>query len=132
MHALALTDDDSMYEGMRRVLDHSRWELHRAGSLEEVSRLLEDKQLASRLAVALSGCEVSDGSWRDLVARLKQSGSAASVVVVDRQATDDLWRDVLGGGGFEVLRFPPDPHELFRVVSQAWRQWRQKEKPISA
>ena len=39
---------------------------------------------------------------------------------------------VLGGGGFEVLRFPPDPQELFRVITQAWRRWRQKEKAISA
>lgn len=131
MHALALTDDDALYEGMRRVFDHSRWELHRAGSLEEVSRLLEDKELASRLAVALSGSKVCDGCWRDLIARLQKGGSTASVVVVDRQASDELWRDVLGGGGFEVLSFPPDPHELFRVVTQAWRRWRSRKETLT-
>ena len=123
MHALAFTDDDSVYQGMQHVLEHSRWHLHRAGSLEEVSRLLEDKELAASLAVALSGKDVAGGGWRDLLGRLRGCGSQASVVVVDRQAGDDLWKDVVNGGGFEVLQFPPDPHELFRVVTQAWRRW---------
>ncbi len=119
MHALAVIDDDEVYEGLRRVMDHSNWHLHRAGSLEEVNRLLEDAQVRGQLAVALCGCKTGGLGWRDLLARLTNSGSGTSVVVVDRQAGDDLWKDVLSGGGFEVLRFPPDPHELFRVVTQA-------------
>ena len=30
MHALAVTDDDELFESLRRVLRHSRWQLHRA------------------------------------------------------------------------------------------------------
>ncbi len=127
MHALAMIDDDEVYAGLRRVMDHSNWQLHRAGSLEEVGRLLEDAQLRGQLAVALYGCKAGSLGWRDLLARLTKSGSGASVVVVDRQAGDELWKDVLSGGGFEVLRFPPDPHELFRVVTQAWRRWREAQ-----
>ena len=122
MHALALVDDE-LYAGLERVMNHSRWHLHRAGTLEEVSHLLEDPELRNSLAVALCGSRVEGGGWRDLLARLNNSGSAASLVVVDRQAGDELWKDVLGGGGYEVLRFPPDPRELFRVVTQAWRRW---------
>lgn len=127
MHALAVIDDDEVFNGVRRVMDHSKWRLHRAGSLEEVGRLLEDAQLRGQLSVALYGCKAGGLGWRDLLARLTASGSGASVVVVDRQAGDELWEDVLSGGGFEVLRFPPDPHELFRVVTQAWRRWRKAQ-----
>jgi len=130
MHALAVTADDAVFEGMRRVMEHSRWHLHRAGSLEEVSRLLGDKELASRLSVAFSENHVGGGGWRDLRDRLRGLGSTANVVVVDRQAGDDLWQDVIEGGGFEVLRFPPDPHELFRVISQAWRNWHAHEPTV--
>ena len=62
--------------------------------------------------------------WRELLTGLTTSGSGASVEVVDRQAGDGLWKDALSGGGFELLRFPPDTYELFRVVTQAWRRWR--------
>jgi DNA-binding response OmpR family regulator len=124
MHAVAITADDEVFAGLRNVMDHSNWHLHRAGSLEEVTRLLEDAEWRDRLSVALCGPALDGGGWRDLVARLRTSGSQASVVVVDRQAGDELWRDVLSSGGFEVLRFPPDPRELFRVVTDAWRRWR--------
>ena len=124
MHALALTGDDELFEGVRRVLGHSRWQVHRAGNLEEASRLLDDAALRDKLAVALCGARLADGGWRDLVERLHGAGSGASVVVVDRLATPALWTDVLEGGGYDLLPFPVDPHELFRVVTQAWRHWK--------
>lgn len=124
MHALAVTDDDELFESVRRVLQHSRWQLHRAGSLEEVARLLEDQELRGKLAVALCGPKVKGGGWRDLLARLRQDGSDSSVVVVDRSDSQALWKDVLEAGGYELLRFPLDQHELFRVLTQAWRHWR--------
>ena len=135
MHALALTDDDELFEGMRRVLGHSRWQVHRAGNLEEAARLLEDAALRDKVAVALCGPRLADGGWRDLVEQLRGAGSSASVVVVDRGATPALWNDVLEGGGYDVLPFPLDPHELFRVMTQAWRHWRHRhlhhsEEPV--
>ncbi len=125
MHALAVTDDDELFESVRRALQHSHWQLHRAGSLEEVARLLEDEELRDKLAVALCGPQVKGGcGWHDLLTRLRQGGSNSSVVVVDRSDSQALWKDVLEAGGYELLRFPLDQHELFRVITQAWRQWR--------
>ena len=125
MHTLAVTDDDELFESLHRVLGHSRWQLHRAGSLEEVARLLEDVELLGKLAVALCGPRVKDGcGWRDVLASLRQGGSDSSLVVVDRSDSQALWKDVLEAGRYELLRFPLDRHELFRVVTQAWRRWR--------
>jgi DNA-binding NtrC family response regulator len=123
MHALAVIDDDEVYEGVRRVMEHSNWHLHRATNLEEAMRLLEDADLRGRVSVALCAPRVCGCGWRDLKAGLTHCGCPASVVVVDRQAGADLWNEVLGGGGYEVVDYPPDPHELFRVVTQAWRRW---------
>jgi DNA-binding response OmpR family regulator len=123
MHALALTDDEELFEGVKRVLSHSRWQVHRAANLAEAARLLAEPPLRDKIAVALCGKSLSDGGWRDLVTRLRGTGSSANVVVVDRGANDSLWKDVLDGGGYDLVPFPLDPHELFRVVTQAWRQW---------
>ena len=45
-----------------------------------------------------------------------------SVVVISRQANDDLWADVLSSGAYDVLSMPFDRRELIRVVGMAWRQ----------
>lgn len=119
MQMLILTPDQEIYEAAARLLQHSNWHIHRAGTLAEAKT-----KLSHCVAVALCPAEFEDGTWQTLLAEIRARGCPVSLVVVDRQAREELWTEVLDGGGYDVLSYPFDSHELFRIVTQGWRHWR--------
>jgi DNA-binding response OmpR family regulator len=44
--------------------------------------------------------------------------------VTSRVADDSLWAEVLNLGAYDLLMKPFDLTEVFRVVSLAWRHWK--------
>lgn len=126
MQLLILTPDQEVYEAAARLLRHSNWTIHRARNLAEART-----KLASCVAVALCPERCEDGTWKDLLAEIRSRGCPVSLVVVDRQAREELWTEVLDGGGYDVLSYPFDAHELFRIVTQGWRHWNHLQKGLA-
>ncbi|MEP6538245.1 MAG: response regulator [Bryobacteraceae bacterium] len=115
-----------------KILQNPCWRIDQASTLEEAKHHLEYRSAS----VILCESDLADGCWRDLLPVLRELPTAASVVVISRQANDDLWSDVLSTGGYDVLSKPFDRRELVRVVGMAWRQSYTKStamrKPIEA
>jgi DNA-binding NtrC family response regulator len=111
-------------EELRRAVGHSRWTLHETATVRSAM-----SALAERAAVVLI-CEIElpDGTWRDLLAHAHALPLDPPVIVVGRKADDRLWMEVLDRGGYNLLGLPLDEPELFRVVSLAWRQLRDRAK----
>ncbi len=76
-----------------------------------------------RVGVVICEEELPDGDWRDLLRQLRAIPDVPYLIVTSRLADEQMWVEVLDGGGFNVLEKPFDSTELFRVVSLAWLAW---------
>jgi DNA-binding response OmpR family regulator len=63
-------------------------------------------------------------TWMDL---LEYASSTRSHVIVTSDCEDvSLWAKVLNLGGYDVLMKPFDSEEVLRVISLAWRSWKDR------
>jgi hypothetical protein len=71
-------------------------------------------------------CEhiLPDGGWRDVAEASAKAGSRARLLVTSRCADESLWCEVLDEGGYDCLSKPFRSDEVFRLVSLAWRSWK--------
>lgn len=67
-------------------------------------------------------------SWRDLLEDKSIAIPPPLVIVVDRNADDGMWVEVLAEGAFDLLRKPLDRAELGRVLSVAHSHLREPIK----
>ncbi len=125
---LVIADRDERVR-LEHVLSHSTWLIQAAGTLEEAAAVLKD----SNAGVIVSGQRLPAGeSWRSVLCEARKLEPAPNVVVTDRLADAALWAEVLNLGGYDVLPQPFDPAETFRVLTSAWRSWRDEWKRSEA
>src|SRR3954469_13020548 len=114
---LVVSPQPDDYSTVRRIFQNPSWEVSHAKTLEHAAKLLQQ----SVASVVLCERDLPDGSWKDLLTRTAELPIVPSVLVVSRHADDDLWAEVLGCGGYDVLPKPFDRAEMVRVVGMAWR-----------
>lgn len=121
---LVITGDHAAYRRLESIFGHSKWKLQRVGRPEEVSPFLEECPTPVIIT--------DDCSWRDVVASVACLGTTGPrVIVASRLADDPLWQEVLERGGYNVIRKPFEPAEVYWVVSNAWRDWRSARERTS-
>lgn len=76
-----------------------RW----ARTLKQASVLLDSR---SERTIVVTELAVADGNWRDLVDRIRRSGTPIPVVLVTSCTTAELWWDALECGVDEILTGP--------------------------
>lgn len=113
-----LPDD---FSSLRSIFGRTRWTLHAAATRRDAI------QTAAQYGVAamISEAELPDGDWREMLADLQSFPLPPKLIVTSRLADDRLWVEVLNLGGYDVLAQPFRPSEVIRVVSLAWRNWRE-------
>ena len=111
-------------EELRRILAHSRWTLREAATLAAARTLLAEQPAVVLICEAL----LPDGNWKHLLDYALQLPLSPPLIVVARQADDYLWMEVLNRGGYNLLAIPLDERELFRVVSMAWLNLRDRSQ----
>ncbi len=121
VNVLAVTSRIQEHRTLSNIFAHSDWTLYGTSSLAEARALLEDQ----RISVIICDPELPDGNWRDLLEELAVRHHAPHLVVTCPDANDQLWAEVLNRGGYDVLAQPFDAMEVFRVVSLAWRHWKE-------
>lgn len=111
-----LQDD---YSTLRNILHHECWSINRCRTVEEVAtRLASDSP-----SIVICECDLPDGTWKDVLARLDESANHPLLVVASRRADETLWGEVLNSGGYDVLVKPFDRSEVTQVLGMAWRHW---------
>lgn len=120
VNVLAVTSRIQAHRTLFNIFAHSDWMLYGTSSLGEARSLLEDQ----RISVIICDRELPDGNWKDLLEDLSVRPHPPHLVVTCPNANDQLWAEVLNRGGYDVLAQPFDAIEVFRVVSLAWRHWR--------
>ncbi len=111
---------------LEHVFSHSNWKFDRVRTCGEAAEFLK----RSEVSVVISGAELPDGSWQDLLEELNRHPVPPRLIVMCHAADDRLWADVLDRGGYDVLGEPFDPREVIRVVSLAWRQWKHESERL--
>ena len=111
-------EDD--HQQLQRIIRHSNWRLHRAGSQAEALESLRE----NCTPVVICESELPDGSWKEMHSELRQLPQPPSLVVTSRLADERLWSEVLNLGAYNVLAKPLDQQEVFHVVSLAWLFWK--------
>lgn len=113
---------------LRRMLEHSRWTLLEASTVEEAAATLRQ----SFSVVLICEAELPDGSWVELLDHARRLEPPPPVIVTSRQADDDFWMQVLNRGGYNVLGKPFSEREVFEMVSVAWRHRKHRVKARAA
>ena len=119
---------ESERAALRRMLEHSRWTLMEASTVEEAAATL--RQCFS--LVLICEAELPDGTWVELVDHAQQLSAPPPVIVTSRHADDDFWMQVLNRGGYNVLGKPFSEREVFEMVSVAWRHRKHRVKAQAA
>lgn len=116
---LAILPSKEDRASLQEIFSHSRWDLHHAEALRAAIPLLEEV----KSGVIISGDQLPDGSWRDVLEQLQLRGNAPPLVVASRLADEALWAEVLNLGGFDVLPTPFDAPAVIRSITVAWQHW---------
>jgi DNA-binding NtrC family response regulator len=119
---LAVLPEDDL-AAVRRIFRHTRWTLRTAGSCSQAARQMREEETG----VVLCDVLLPDGSWIDVLNDAQALPAPPPVLVASRHADDFLWTEVLSRGAYNLLEKPFDGDELCRLVSLAWRHWRQSQ-----
>jgi DNA-binding response OmpR family regulator len=106
---------------LRDVLSRSNWRLVGVGSRREAISFLLD----NTIPVVVSESKLSDGTWKDVLADLKRIPNPPRLIVTSDLADERLWAEVLNFGAYDVLAKPFHPSEILRIISLAWRDWKE-------
>ncbi|MCS7026187.1 MAG: hypothetical protein NZV14_15410 [Bryobacteraceae bacterium] len=110
---------DSEWELLFAVTSGEQWRALRVFSIEQILGMLQQWPCA----VVVTAPVLSDGDWRDLLAAVSPLHLSPQIVVMDRNADDASWLDVLDAGGFDLLRPPVQERDLAHVLRLAESSW---------
>lgn len=119
---LAISPFEDVHHSLQRVFSQSKWHLYKATSRAEAMAFLRNNPVS----VVLCECELPDGNWKDMIYDLATLENAPKLIVTSRVADDRLWLDVLNIGGYDLVVRPFYRPELVRLISLAWRQWKEE------
>jgi DNA-binding NtrC family response regulator len=119
---LAVSGDREELEQLQYLFTRSSWTLQGFGTLAEAEEWLG----RNPVPVVLCASRLPDGDWKSMLRVTEQIDPAPNLVVVSRHADDRLWAEVLNLGGYDVLQLPARASDMFRTLSAAWRNWRER------
>jgi DNA-binding NtrC family response regulator len=66
--------------------------------------------------------------WRDAVMRLSGAPYRCCVILLSNAANPNLWHELAGRGGYEVVLKPIGRERVSRVVKAGWDHWRSQRE----
>jgi len=112
--AVNLADEENSF--LANILRGSNWIVKNARTCQQAFDLSRN----GPVPVVLCQPHMPDGTWNNLMERMRELAVPPAVVVVSRLADEHLWAEVLNLGGYDVLMVPFDRTEVFRVLFLAW------------
>jgi DNA-binding NtrC family response regulator len=117
---LCVTPFEADHVFFEHAFRHSNWKVHAVRSAREALEWLRH----SPAPVVLCEESLPDATWKDLLADVVSMPDNPVLIVTSHLADDVLWAEVLNLGAYDLLMKPFDTTEVFRVVSLAWRHWK--------
>jgi DNA-binding NtrC family response regulator len=107
------------HSSLQAIFNHSKCELYRADCLASAQAVMSRREIG----VVICECNLSPGTWVDMLEAARLSPKSPSLIVTSRLADDRLWAEALNLGAYDVLAKPFERMELIRSVSLAWLHW---------
>jgi two-component system response regulator CpxR len=117
---LALSQAEHDHTCLQHILDHTSWSLWPARNIADAVETIQ----RYRIPVVVTSEQLPDGNWKDLLSQLQCLPEPPEVILMTTKSDERLWSDVLRSGAYDVIPKPFNNSEVFRIVSLAWRQWR--------
>jgi DNA-binding NtrC family response regulator len=105
---------------LRMIFGGSPWDWEGVATAEEARSWIAR---CGGLPIVICDRDVPDGGWRQLLQQTESLATPPKFIVSSRFADEELWMEVLGAGGHDVLRTPLDAGEAYRVVRFASEAW---------
>ena len=80
------------------------------------------------LPLVISWCEMPDGNWKDLLRQLPLLTKPPLLAVSYQPTGRCFWSEVISLGGYDVLVKPFGAQDVFRLVSLAWENWKDRNR----
>jgi DNA-binding response OmpR family regulator len=120
---LSLSPVQCDHDALRSLLPAPPWVIHSARSLSaSVMEFLRQ----SGIALVVCERDLMAGTWREALDSLMGLPRPPYLIVTSRVADEFLWAEALNLGAHDVLAKPFDRLELIRVLTSAWRHWRDR------
>ncbi len=123
---LEVSPHESDHTTLVEIFSHSNWKLHISRTCAEAFAVLTRRLIP----VVLCDQDLPDGCWRDVLDRTSRAANPPALIVTSRLADERLWSEVLNLGGYNVLSKPFRRDEVFRDVSLAWLEWKNREERL--
>ena len=78
------------------------------------------------LPLVISWCEMPDGNWKDLLRQLPLLTKPPLLAVSYQPTGRCFWSEVISLGGYDILVKPFGASDVFRLVSLAWENWKDR------
>jgi len=117
---LAVSPHPEDHRRLTDIFQHSRWQLRTASNLAEALSILS----ATAVPVVICEYRLEDGDWRVLQQLARSLEIPSRVLVTMRHADESIWAEILEAGGYDCLPKPFRSDEVYRLVSLAWRSWK--------
>src|SRR5438874_2402559 len=101
------------------MFDDADWKLYKARTYRE--GMLELNH--DRVPVIICECQLTDGSWKDVLSHLAPWTDRPRLIVISKHADEHLWSEVLALGGFDLLATPLKETEAGYIIGSAWLDW---------
>jgi DNA-binding NtrC family response regulator len=100
------------------------WVVHPVSSFASTAEALAEHAIP----IVISEDNLHPGTWRTILDFISALPDPPLLIVASRLADERLWAEALNLGAWDVLAKPFDRQEVIRVVSSAWRHWRDRRE----
>jgi DNA-binding NtrC family response regulator len=116
---LSISPFEQDHQFLRSIVSRSNWRLVCAFDCREAWILLHKHPVT---AIITERFFPDSFTWQELVDEASAMQDAPAVIVAARDASDELWAEIVRCGGFDLLAKPFDPDAVRRSIIMAWRQ----------
>jgi AmiR/NasT family two-component response regulator len=116
--ALAIMRNGIDRETLQSIFRDAHWELETAETLS--SALIHRKY---PFPIVLWERELKDCDWRQAISLLSDLPQHPAVILLSSRCDNNLWDDLIGFGGSDILRAPLDREDVLRAIRSAWSLW---------
>lgn len=120
VRVLAVMPSAQDLTALQHIFRRSNWIIDVARSFQEARLALSQ----NCTPVVITECDLGSHNWKDVLQVAAERTPCPRLIVTCWHADNCLWQEVLTLGGYDLLPKPFDAPEVFRVVSLAWRDWK--------
>jgi DNA-binding NtrC family response regulator len=121
--AIAISDSREIQDTLSDLLAPD-WAVIPTFDVEHAAEILQTREVP----IVLLDRDTPAIEWRDAVMRLSAAPYRCCVILLSNALNPNLWHELAGRGGYEVVLKPMCRERVGRVVKAGWDHWRSQRE----